>query len=54
MTGHPHELQPYEPPTLTKIGGVHELTLQNNKVGFAHDMFTPTTGLVGNIVPAAS
>jgi hypothetical protein len=54
MTGQPHELQPYEPPAITKIGMVHELTLQNNKVGFAHDGFTATTGLVGNIVPASS
>lgn len=55
MTGQSYEPQPYEPPALTEIGMVHELTLQGlNKVGFGNDAFTASTGLVGNIVPASS
>lgn len=48
MTG-----QPYEPPALTEIGMVHELTLQDfNKIGADADAFSGTIpGLVGDVVP---
>lgn len=43
----------YEPPTVTELGSLRELTLQNNKVGTHTDMFTSSTELVGSIVPAS-
>lgn len=44
----------YEPPTVTELGSLRELTLQNNKVGSHNDVFTSTPQeLVGSIVPAS-
>jgi len=40
----------YEPPTVTELGSLRELTLQkNNKIGTVNDRFTPTTNLVGSV-----
>jgi hypothetical protein len=43
----------YTPPTVTDLGSVRELTLENNKVGGSPDMFTAITGgsVVGSLVP---
>lgn len=46
------ENENYEPPALTEIGTLHELTLQkNNKIGSASDKFS-SLGLVGSLVQA--
>jgi hypothetical protein len=43
----------YEPPTVTELGSLRDLTLQkSNKVGTVHDGYSATTPLVGSVVPA--
>jgi hypothetical protein len=41
----------YEPPTVTEIGSLRDLTQQqNNKIGTTNDRFsTPQNGLVGSV-----
>ena len=43
----------YQPPTVTELGSLRELTLQKvNKIGHSHDFHTNTIpNLVGTIVP---
>jgi hypothetical protein len=43
----------YKAPTVTTLGTVQQLTEQKfNKVGDTSDSFSPTTPLVGSLVPA--
>jgi len=44
----------YIAPTLTRLGSVHDLTLQRfNKIGVANDVYTALTNgaVVGSLVP---
>ena len=44
----------YDPPTLVRLGSVHELTQQHyNKIGQASDIYTTLTqgDVIGSLVP---
>jgi hypothetical protein len=43
----------YEPPKIERLGSLHDMTRQLNKVGPTPDQFSATTGIVGSIGPIA-
>lgn len=43
----------YEPPKIERLGSLHDMTKQFNKVGSTPDFITPTNGaIIGSLVPA--
>lgn len=46
-------MKTWETPQLKAFGSLEELTQQSNKIGYASDLYSGDTPLVGSIVPAS-